>query len=90
MDSRFRFSREAETFGAGLTDLEDYAELVKDLDEIYTNPSVDNRSILDHPEGRIAWTPRFGIVFEVRDSIDVRRIFRRGPTPRLDEPFDFA
>lgn len=88
MDDRFSFSEEAESFCRGFTDLESYGQLVSDLDEIYTDPSVDNRHIFDHPEGRVAWTPLFMIVFSTGDSLFIRSISLRGPTPRVGEPFD--
>ena len=80
------FSDQADTFRRKLSNPEDYALLVSDLEEIATNPSVDNESIFDHPEGRIAWTERFRIVFSVGPNLFVHTIDRRGPTPRVDEP----
>ena len=90
MDDRFHFSEEAESFRRGFTDLESYGQLISDHHKIYTDPSVDNMDIFDHPEGRVAWTPLFRIVFSTGDALFIRSISRRGPTPRLDEPFDLV
>ena len=82
------FSAEAWRFRQSLHDPEDYALFIADIEEIAHNPQIDGNRILDHPEGRIAWTERFGFIFAVNDRLFLKEIFRRGLVPRAGEPPD--
>jgi hypothetical protein len=89
VELRFSFSAGAEEFRQRLTNPEDYAQLVVDLDELAANPAVDGVHVFDHPEGRVAWTPRFRIVFSPGSpGLAIHSIVRRGIVPRADEPPD--
>jgi len=80
------FSRQVERFRESLKDPEDYALFCSDVEEIANNPQVDGILIFDHPEGKIAWTERFGFIFSTNAQIFFKEVFRRGPVPRIGEP----
>ena len=80
------FSAQVERFRQSLNDPEDYAIFCSDIGELAYDPQVDGNLIFDHPEGRIAWTERYGFIFSVSERIFFKEVIRRGPIPRAGEP----
>lgn len=80
------FSTQVERFRDSLDGPLDYPLFVSDIEEITNNPQVDGNRVFDHPEGRIAWTERYGFIFAVNNRIFFKEVIRRGLVPRADEP----
>ena len=74
MQGDIEFSAQVERFRESLNDPEVYALFCSDVEEIAYNPQVDGIRVLDHPEGRIAWTERYGFIFSVGDRIFFKEV----------------